>query len=149
MTSDSRVNATHRVVSDVEETPSYDVVDFDIKIMKEELEASKTMSDEEFEKYLILNYPLVYTSGTRRFVVDINPLVVFEENDETELRKSIQTDSFSADIFLSDIWNSYTGNIYYDGEIYTFRVYEMYNIELVESELHRLSFVKIGDLLNE
>lgn len=198
MTSDSRVITTHRAVSDGEETPSYNVVDFDIKIMKEALEASKTMSNEDFEKYLILNYPyahncefntpelygeyienvseirlavvdndynnvgvanyylgnknvtqIVYTSGTRRFVVDINPLVVFEENYETELMKSIQTETFSADIFWSDVWDSYTGNIYYEGETYTFRVYEMDNIELVESELRRLSFVKIGDLLNK
>ncbi len=181
-----------------EEASPYDVVDFDISKMKAALIASETMNNENFEKYLILNYPyahncefntpelygkyiedvseirlavvdndynnvgvanyylgnknvtqIVYTSGTRRFVVDINPLVVFEENEKTELIKSTQTDSFSADIFWSGIWNSYTGNIYFDGETYTFRVYEMDNIDLVESELNRLTFVKIGDLLSK
>lgn len=181
-----------------EEASPYDVVDFDISKMKAALNASETMSNEDFEKYLILNYPyahncefntpelyknyienvseiklavvdndynnvgvanyylesqnatqIVFTSETQRFVVDINPLVVFEENEKTELIKSTQTDSFSADIFWSDIWNSYTGNIYFDGETYTFRVYEMDNIDLVESELNRLTFVKIGDLLSK
>lgn len=181
-----------------EEASPYDVVDFDIPKMKAALKASETMNNEDFEKYLILNYPyahncefntpelyrnyieivsemklavvddnynnvgvanyylesrnatqIVYTTETRRFVIDINPLVVFEENNETKLIKPIQTNDFSADIFWSDIWNSYTGNIYIEGETYTFRVYEMDNIELVESELSRLTFVKIGDLLNE
>ncbi len=181
-----------------EEASPYDVVDFDISKMKAALIASETMNNEDFEKYLILNYPyahncefntpklyrnyienvseiklavvdndynnvgvanyylesknatqIVFTSETQRFVIDINPLVIFEENEETRFIKSVQTNDFSSDIFWSKTWNSYTGNIYFDGETYTFRVYEMDNIDLVESELNRLTFVKIGDLLSE
>lgn len=198
ITTTENTKTTNKVAHDIEEAPPYNIVDFDIKKMKSALVASKTMNDEEFEKYLILNYPyahncelttpklydeyienvseirlavvdnnyenvgvahyyfdnknatqIVYTTGTQRFVVDINPLVIFEENEKTEMVKSIQTESFSADIFWSDVWNSYAGNIYFEGETYTFRVYEMDNIELVESELLRLSFVRIGDLLAE
>lgn len=184
--------------SSIEEVPSYNVVDLDIPKMKAALEASKTMSDTEFEKYLALNYPyahncefttpetygayikdvskiplavvdnnygnvnaayyylgnnnvtqVVYVDETCRFVVDINPLVVFEENEKTVLKKSIKISGFSADIFWSDVWDLYTGNIYINDEIYTFRAYEMDNLDMVETNLTRLSFVKIGDLLNE
>ena len=184
--------------SNIKEVSPYNVVDLDIHKMKAALKAAETMSDEDFENYLISNYPyahncefttpkkyneyiesvseihltvvdndydnvrpayyylgndnitqIVYTDEPRRFAVDINPLVIFEENDETEFIKSIQTDNFSADIFRSDVWNSYAGNIYCNGETYTFRVYEMDSLDIVESDLSRLSFVKIGDLLNE
>ena len=65
------------------------------------------------------------------------------------LKKSIIISGFSADIFWSDVWDLYTGNIYINDEIYTFRAYEMDNLDMVETNLTRLSFVKIGDLLNE
>lgn len=92
---------------------------------------------------------VVYIDETHRFVVDINPLVIFEQNDNTVLKSSIKSSDFSADIYWSDTWNLYTGNIYVDNNTYTFRAYEMNELDIVEANLIRISFVKIGDLLNE
>ncbi len=110
--------------------------------------ASKDLDDEMVSQIVYMEPD---TDCKHRFVISIKPKFLFESNDETTFIKTIETDEFTADIYWSETraWKQYAGNIYYNGDTYTFRAAEMDDLDLVENELSRLSFVKIGDLLSD
>lgn len=92
-------------------------------------------------------------SETRRFGFDFyisgEPLYYYANINGTEYVKTVEINSVKADVYRSDRRNGFCADAVLGEQEFDIRVNEAQTIEEFEEDFSRLSFVKIGDLLNE
>ena len=184
-----------------DDSPTTDILQFDLEILKALKKAAETMSDAEFEKYLEENrlelawlemvnttekfyslldnieniyvavldentqniqltyyanekrvFQSVSFSETRRFAFDFyvdNESFCYATMDGAEYIETVNINSVKADIYTFENKTGFCADAVLGEQKFDIRVSEVQAIEEFEEDFARLTFVKIGDLLNE
>lgn len=80
---------------------------------------------------------------------NITPETYFGHNENAVLVKSVNNDNYSADIYTLDGRDNFFIDVTIGNSYIFLRTHDIHTLENCEADFKRLSFVKIGDLLNK